>query len=124
MTKMLFIMLGGSIGALCRWSVSLLAARLFGTGFPWGTLAVNLTGCFLIGFCFSLAERSAFMGPSVRLFFVTGFLGALTTFSTYGIETVQSLRTGAYMAAALNFLSNNIGGLALALLGLWVGRIR
>ena len=76
-------MAGGSIGALSRYGVSLLAVSLFGSRFPWGTLIVNLAGCFLIGLSFALAERgSTIMHPSMRLFFVTGYLGALTTFDS------------------------------------------
>ena len=73
MTKIFLVMLGGSIGALSRYWVSLLALKLFGTRFPWGTLLVNLAGCFLIGVAYALAERgSTWMNPSMRVFFVTG----------------------------------------------------
>ena len=93
--NILLVMAGGSIGALSRYAVSVWAARLLGTRFPWGTLTVNLAGCFLIGLAFALAERGFnIMNPSMRLFFVTGYLGALTTFSTFGLETVNSLREG------------------------------
>lgn len=122
--KILLVMLGGSLGALSRYGVSLLAAGLFGTRFPWGTLIVNLSGCFLIGLSFALAERTTFMNPSVRLFFVTGFLGALTTFSTYALETVNSVRAGNHLVSGANFLANNVIGSALVFLGLWVGRLR
>ena len=64
------------------------------------------------------------MNPSVRLFFMTGFLGALTTFSTFGLETVNSMRTGIYLVTAANFLSNNIIGLGLVFLGMLAGRLR
>jgi CrcB protein len=123
--KILFVMAGGSIGALSRYAVSLWAARLLGTRFPWGTLTVNLAGCFLIGLAFALAERGlSIMNPSVRLFFMTGYLGALTTFSTYGLETVNSLREGTYIVGVSNFLANNILGAALVILGMLVGRLR
>ncbi|MCK7512391.1 MAG: hypothetical protein MZV70_55695 [Desulfobacterales bacterium] len=66
-------MLGGSIGALSRYSVSLLAVKLFGVRFPWGTLIVNLSGCFLIGLSFALAERgSSWMGSSCSAFLCNG----------------------------------------------------
>jgi CrcB protein len=75
--KILLVMFGGSIGALSRYALSLWAAKLLGTRFPWGTLAVNLSGCFLIGLAFAWAERGLnIMNPSMRLFFVTGYLGA------------------------------------------------
>ncbi len=73
--KILLVMAGGSIGALSRYAVSLWAAKLFGTRFPWGTLTVNLSGCFLIGLAFAWAERGlSIMNPAIRLFFVTGYL--------------------------------------------------
>jgi CrcB protein len=122
--KILLVMAGGSLGALSRYGVSLLAANLFGSEFPWGTLIVNLSGCFLIGLSFALAERGSFITPSVRLFFMTGYLGALTTFSTFALETVNSMRAETHLATAANFLSNNVVGSALVFLGMWAGRLR
>jgi CrcB protein len=117
-------MAGGGIGAVSRYGATLLAVKLFGTSFPWGTLIVNLVGCFLIGLSFALAERSFIMNPSMRLFFVTGFLGALTTFSTFGYETAYAMKASEYWIAAANIVSNNLVGIALVFLGLWAGRIR
>jgi len=123
--KILLVMAGGCIGALSRYAVSLLAAQLFGTKFPWGTLIVNLSGCFLIGLSFALGDRGlSIMNPSVRLFFMTGFLGALTTFSTFGLETVNSMRAGTHLVTVANFLSNNLIGGTLVFLGMLVGRLR
>ena len=123
--KILLVMAGGCIGALSRYAVSLLAAKLFGTKFPYGTLIVNLSGCFLIGLSFALADRGLnIMNPSVRLFFVTGFLGSLTTFSTYALETANSMRAGTHFVTIANFLSNNLIGGALVFLGMLVGRLR
>ena len=123
--KILLVMAGGSIGALSRYGVSLLAAQLFGTKFPWGTLIVNLSGCFLIGLSFALADRGiSIMNPSMRLFFVTGYLGALTTFSTFGLETANSMRAGTHLVTVANVLSNNLLGGALVFLGMLVGRLR
>lgn len=123
--KILLVMAGGCIGALSRYAVSLWAAKLFGTRFPWGTLTVNLSGCFLIGLAFAWAERGlSIMNPSIRLFFVTGYLGALTTFSTFGLETVNSMHAGTHLITVANFLSNNLIGGALVFLGMLVGRLR
>ncbi len=125
MTKILLVVLGGSLGALSRYGVALLAVKLFGARFPYGTLIVNLSGCFLIGLSFALAERGfPLMNPSGLLFFVTGYLGALTTFSTYALETVNSIRSGALLAPLVNVLLNNVCGAALAFLGMWIGRLK
>lgn len=124
LNKILLVLMGGSLGAVCRYAAGLLAVRWFGVSFPWGTLIVNLVGCFLIGLAFSLAEKGAIMGPQARLFFVTGYLGALTTFSSYAMETISSLRAGTYLVAVANILLNNLVGLALVVAGIWVGRLR
>lgn len=122
LVKIALLIIGGSLGTLCRYGVSLLAARLFGTGFAWGTLIVNLSGCFLIGFAIALAESSSIMGPLPRLFFVTGFLGALTTFSSYALESINFVIADTSLLALANFLLNNILGLTLVAFGMWVCR--
>jgi len=123
--KILLVMVGGSLGALSRYAVSLWAAKLFGTRFPWGTLTVNLSGCFLIGLAFALGERGlSIMNPSMRLFFMTGFLGGLTTFSSFGLETMNAMREGSHLVTVANVLSNNVIGTALVFLGMVVGRLR
>lgn len=121
--KILLVMAGGALGAVARYGMSWVAARWWGTGFPWGTLAVNLVGCLLIGVSFGLADRASWYRPSERLFFVTGFLGALTTFSTFSLETVNAVDGATMSTAAANLLANNIGGLALVVLGIWLGRM-
>jgi fluoride exporter len=123
MVKIFLIMIGGSVGAVCRYSVNLLAAKFWGSAFSWGTLMVNLCGCFLIGLVFGLAERAEWVTPLFRLFFVTGFLGALTTFSSFAVETVNLAIAGHRLPAAANFLINNTGGLVLVLLGLGLAKI-
>ena len=122
LARMLLVMMGGALGALTRYGTGLWAGRYIGARFPWGTLMVNLTGCFLIGVCFALVERSSLLSPSARLFFMTGFLGALTTFSTYALETVNAARAETLVTALLNFFINNAAGLALVILGMWLVR--
>lgn len=121
--KIFLVMAGGSLGALTRYGVTLLAANLFGAKFPWGTLIVNLVGCFIIGFLFSIGERTNLVTPSIRLFFMTGFLGALTTFSTFALETVNSVNASVPLIATANLLANNVLGIALVFVGLWLGRL-
>jgi CrcB protein len=116
------VMAGGALGALSRYGFALGAARLFGTRFPWGTLLANLTGCLLIGLAFGLSQRAGLVSPSARLFFMTGYLGALTTFSTYALESMVFLQRGSY-GAVLNFLINNLGGGLLVLAGIALAQV-
>ena len=122
MTKVVLVMVGGSLGALSRYGISLLAGSLFGGGFPWGTLIVNLCGCFLVGLAASLADRHPIVNPDMHLCFITGFLGALTTFSTFAFESVMSAWIGAYRLVFLNLFLNNVIGFALVGAGWWVGK--
>lgn len=87
------ISLGAIAGALSRYYLTLWFAKTFGISFPYGTLFINLTGCLGMGFFVTLAlERVVAISPEVRLMVTTGFLGAYTTFSTYGLESVMLLR--------------------------------
>ena len=122
--KWLLVMRGGSLGAASRYGVSLLTARLWGPQFPYGTMVVNLAGCFLIGLLFALADRSRLLTPDVRLLLITGYLGALTTFSTFSLETVNAGRAGLTLQSLTNILINNLGGLSLTWLGLRLGGLR
>jgi len=117
-------MCGGSIGAACRYGAGLLSVRMWGNQFPWGTLAVNLTGCFLIGLLFALADRVRLLTPDMRLLLITGYLGALTTFSSFALETVNAGRTGLMLQPLANILINNLGGFALTYIGLRLGGLK
>jgi CrcB protein len=87
------ISLGAIAGALSRYYLTLWFAQRFGTAFPYGTFFINLTGCFAMGFFITLSlERVPSIPPEVRLMVTTGFLGAYTTFSTYGLESLNLLR--------------------------------
>lgn len=120
--KILLLLVGGALGALARYGVTILSTKTYGTSFPVGTLYVNLVGCFLIGVAFGLGEYRG-LNPTFRLFFITGFLGALTTFSTYSLETVNNASNGSFDLALVNIAVNNIGGLLLVKAGLMLSRI-
>ncbi len=112
----LLVFLGGGTGACARFSVSRLSARLLGNGFPWGTLAVNLIGCFLIGASAGLLERDL-LHARMRPLFVVGFLGGLTTFSSYAFDTFELFRKAEWGRAFANIALDNILGLVLAAAG-------
>jgi CrcB protein len=113
-----FVALGGMIGSCTRYLVSVFAQILFGSGFPLGTLFVNITGSFAIGFYAALAgpDGRIFASTRQRQFVMTGLCGGYTTFSAFSFETFQLLRNGHELAALLNI------GLAPAwLVAVWLG---
>jgi CrcB protein len=114
--KLLVIAVGGAVGTVLRYLVSGFAQRLGGATFPWGTLVVNLTGCYIIGFLWELFDRSA-VSPNTRLMVLVGVLGGYTTFSSFGIETFNMFRDGEYKMALYNVLASNILGVAFVFLG-------
>lgn len=107
---------------MCRYGISLASARIWGASFPYGTLIVNLAGCFLIGVCFSLAENTKWFTPTARIFLMTGVMGGLTTFSSYGLESMNLALSGDRNFALFNILANNLGGLFCVFAGLWAGK--
>ena len=107
----------GALGALARYGVSLAALRWIGEDFPYGTLCVNLAGCFLLGVIAELTMEDAGLAPQTRAILGTGFLGAFTTFSTFGVETYRAMQVGAWGVAASNVAINVVGGIVLVAAG-------
>jgi CrcB protein len=118
MKMVLVIAAGGALGAVGRHLVNVLAQSWFGSAFPWGTLTVNLVGCFLMGV---LVETSALLwspSPELRAFIAVGFLGALTTFSSFSLDVAVLYERGDVLPAAAYVLASvvfSIGGLFSAL---------
>jgi CrcB protein len=119
--KLFLIAFGGAAGALLRYAIAGFIYSRTGEDFPWGTLVVNLTGAFLIGFLWQLFER-ILVTPNTRTFLFVGVLGAYTTFSTYGLETAALFREGESYLALWNILASNTLGLAAVFLGLITAR--
>ncbi|RKT47541.1 fluoride efflux transporter CrcB [Thiocapsa rosea] len=104
MLQLIAIAAGGALGSLARFGMSSAVYAWLGRGFPWGTLAVNLLGSFLMGLLFVLLIERLSWAPEWRGAILIGFLGAFTTFSTFSIETLNLLEEGAMMAAFLNMV--------------------
>ena len=118
------ISLGAVAGALSRYYITLWFANRFGTAFPYGTFFINITGCLAMGFFITLAfERVVTIPSEVRLIVATGFLGAYTTFSTYGLETNVLWRDRAYSIAAFYWAGSAILGVIAVQLGVILARI-
>src|SRR5271165_4012254 len=92
MVRALLIAFAGAVGTLTRYAVGVWAGKALGTGFPYGTLTVNLVGCFLIALVAQLAVGTSLVSPTVRLTLTTGFLGGLTTYSSFNLEATHLLR--------------------------------
>ncbi len=121
MVKILLILSGGALGALGRYALSGAVYRVAGALFPWGTLCVNLLGCYLIGLLWELSEFYT-IGPATRSFLFIGVLGAFTTFSTFGLETVNLVRDNELSRALGNLLLSNGLGILLVFAGLWTAK--
>ena len=122
MKQLLFIALGGALGAVCRFIISEATQRRWVNEFPVGTLTVNLIGCFLIGFLLQLGSQSEWLTPSVRALLITGFLGALTTFSTFGHDTVRCADDN-LTHALLNIGAHVVFGLCAVVFGITIARL-
>jgi CrcB protein len=115
---MVWVALGGALGAVGRALIAMWAAKCWGTSFPYGTLIVNATGSFLIGFLLTLSTERFSMPVTVRNFLVPGFLGGYTTFPAYSFDTVNlAVRQGLMVTALINVVLNNGLALLAAILG-------
>lgn len=121
MRDAILIVLGGGIGALTRWMATAEIARFMGKDFPWATLSVNVVGSFLMGIVLTLPyEKAAWLNPTARVAIATGFLGALTTFSTFSYETLELFRTGHLGLALVNAAGSAAACVLACALGVWL----
>src|ERR1044072_868112 len=117
MLRLLLVGLAGLAGTLCRYWLFGVVVRRYGEAFPFGTLAVNLIGCFAAGLLFHfMQERNAFSETARAAVFV-GLLGGFTPFSAYGLQSFELMREGRMGVAALNVVASNLLGLLLVFAG-------
>ena len=118
MGKILWVGFGGFLGSIGRYLLSGYVQHLMrGTGFPYGTLAVNVIGCLFIGFLSHWVEARGFLSPEARLFVFMGLLGGFTTFSTFSNETMSLWQAGDSGAVFANIAAHVVLGLGAAWLG-------
>ena len=123
--KLLLIALGGAAGTLARYGTgALLRGPSERGGFPYGTLAVNLLGCFVIGYLQGLFADRWLVREEYRVAVLVGFLGGYTTFSTFGWETTAMLHDGQWVRASANLLASNVLGVLLVMVGYSLARLR
>ena len=119
MIRYLLVLIGGGTGAMARYAAGSAIMTRFGGTFPLGTLVINVTGSFLIGFLMTMLTERFKLDPNWRLLLVVGFLGGYTTFSSFEWETYSTLGDGARWMGALNVVSSVMLGYA----AVWLGAI-
>lgn len=118
----LWIGVAGFAGAVTRYQIEGWVSRVTGGSFPWGTLAVNASGCFLLGLIFTLLTERFLPHPDLRSALTIGFLGAYTTFSTFAFESLRLGEDGAIALALVNIAGSVTAGVVAVWLGVTLGR--
>ncbi len=117
------VFLGAGIGGGLRYALGGWLAQRWGTAFPWHTLAINVSGAFLLGMLTALSTERGVLPPSARLLLGVGLLGGFTTFSTLSYESIALIEQGRVLQGAANMFGSGALGLLAALLGLAAGRV-
>jgi CrcB protein len=118
----LVISIGAIAGANARWIISRYLAKILGPVFPFGTLLINVTGSFVVGFFMIWATERALLDPRWRLLVIVGFCGAFTTFSSFAFETMAYFQQGQWLLMWTNFFANNLLCLGAVLAGMALAR--
>ena len=121
--KIACIGLAGALGALCRYWLAGFVQQMTGQGFPLGTAMVNILGCFLFGFIATLIDERMVLPPEAKVYLLTGFMGAFTTFSTYTFETASLIRYSQWLLAGANILGQTLLGLMFLFMGIFLARL-
>jgi fluoride exporter len=119
----LLVFLGGGVGAVARYWLQGVVYRFVGSAFPYGTVAVNIIGCFCIGLFMSIFEERFVVNPALRIFLTIGILGGFTTFSSFSFETLALLRDGELMLGVANVAVSVLTCLVATWIGLSVGKL-
>lgn len=122
MLRLAVVALGGALGAVARYGVSLLVARFWTADFPLGTFLINISGSFVLGLFATLTAEKTALDPLWRLLVATGFVGAYTTFSTFEYETQRLTESGAMAIAIVNVVASLLAGFGAVQLGVFLAR--
>lgn len=119
MIKTFVVFIGGGVGSVMRYLMSGWVYSIMGTGFPYGTFAVNIVGSLVIGFFLTIAEDRFLVSPDMRVFVAIGIIGGFTTFSTFTYETLGLFRDGSFFIGAANIVAS----ISVALFAAWLGSL-
>ena len=117
MKRLLFIAIAGAAGSLARYGLSSGVQKMAGGTYPWGTFAVNMIGCFLFGYVWSLDVTREAISSETRAILLIGFMGAFTTFSSFAYDNFALIRDNQWVPALINIAAQNVIGVA----ALWAG---
>ncbi|MBN2319732.1 MAG: CrcB family protein [Acidobacteria bacterium] len=121
--KLILLATAGALGTLARYGMAGFVQRINGTSFPWGTVAVNITGCFLAGLLWTLFESRCPVSGETRTIVLVGFMGAFTTFSAIALETGELMRSAEWMFAIANVAVQIFIGFVALFIGAALGRM-
>jgi fluoride exporter len=120
--NLVLVAVGGAIGSICRYLTGILAGRLFGPDFPWGTVIVNIVGSLVMGVFVGLLALRFNGSTSLRLFVAVGFLGGFTTLSSFSLDAVTLWERGAAFAAGGYVIGSVVASIGAVAAGLWIVR--
>jgi|SRR5580700_9336670 CrcB protein len=120
--RAVWVGVAGFFGAISRYWLDGVVSRATGGSFPWGTMVINISGCFIIGFLTALLTERFLPHPALRIALTVGFVGAYTTFSTFSYETLQQIQDGAIGLAAVNVVASVVIGIFAVWIGTTAGR--
>ena len=123
MGKWLSLIVGGVAGTIARYALTGTIHQIFGSRFPYGTLIVNLSGCFIVGFLAAISAEKLLLSYNARLLLITGFCGAFTTFSAFMLETVGLMKDGEVAGAFWNVSANVVLGFLVFRLGMYLAEM-